>query len=130
MRRLEEILAKRERVARMYVERLSAERRCRLQKVRPDCRVSWFVMVVRLNDDYTSADRDRIIEALRASGVMASNYFPPIHLQPVYVEQLGCRRGMLPVCEALSDRTLALPFHGQMTEAEIDYACRTFSGLL
>ncbi len=61
---------------------------------------------------------------------MASNYFPPIHLQPFYVEEFGCKRGMLPKCEALSDRTIALPFHGHLSEAEVDQACRTFFSLL
>lgn len=130
MKRLEEILAKRNHVAEMYVARLSSDRRIRLQKISSECRISWFVMVARLGDDYTEADRDRIIEQLRAQGVMASNYFPPIHLQPFYVERFGYARGALPFCEALCDRTIALPFHGQMTESEVDQACRSFFSLL
>ena len=130
MRRLQEILAKRDAVAKLYTDRLLGDSRFRMQKILPECHISWFVMVVRLNDNYTEADRDRIIETLRSKGVMASNYFPPIHLQPYYVQQHGCKRGMLPVCEALSDRTLALPFHGQLTEAEVDTACKTFFSLL
>ncbi len=130
MQRLDEILGRRRQVAELYVARLKNEKRVRLQKILPDCRMSWFVMVVRLNDDYTAADRDRIIETLRAKGVMASNYFPPIHLQPFYIETLGYKRGMLPVCEALSDRTIALPFHGQLTEGDVDTVCKTLAGLL
>lgn len=130
MRRLDEILVRRSKVAEMYVARLSGDRRLSMQKILPDCRISWFVMVVRLNDDYAEADRDRAIEAMRAKGVMASNYFPPIHLQPFYVEELGCERGMFPICEALSDRTIALPFHGQLTEADVDFVCQTLFSLL
>jgi perosamine synthetase len=130
MKRLDEILAKRRHVAELYISRLNSERRVRMQKILPDCRISWFVMVVRLNDDYSEADRDRIIESLRKQEIMASNYFPPIHLQPFYVEQFGCKRGMLPVCEALSDRTIALPFHGQLTESDVDRVCETLSNLL
>ena len=130
MKRVDEILARRHEVAEMYVARLAGDKRFRMQKIHPDCRISWFVMVVRLNDDYPTADRDRLIETLRSKGVMASNYFPPIHLQPFYVEQLGCERGMLPICDALSDRTIALPFHGQLTEADVDTVCKTLFSLL
>lgn len=130
LRRLEDILARRRNVAEMYVSRLSADKRIRFQKILPDCRISWFVMVVRLNDDYTSANRDKIIESLRRQGIGSSNYFPPIHLQPFYVQEFGYQRGMLPICEALSDRTIALPFHSQLTEADVDRTCQALFKLL
>jgi len=130
MRRLEEILAARHRVAGLYQQRLAGEPRVRMQRILETCTISWFVMVVRLDDRYTREDRDRIIDGLRAAGVGCSNYFPPIHLQPFYVEKFGCRRGDLPVCEALTDRTVALPFHGRLTEAEVDRAVSVFRSLL
>ncbi|GMV97392.1 MAG: aminotransferase [Phycisphaerae bacterium] len=130
MSRVEEILARRAGVARMYLDRLGDEKRIHLQRILPECRISWFVMVVRLSDDYTRQDRDRIMHRLREHGIGTNNYFTPIHLQSFYVERFGFRRGDFPVCEALSDRTLALPFHGLLTEAEVDAVCRVFRGLL
>ncbi|NLX13068.1 MAG: DegT/DnrJ/EryC1/StrS family aminotransferase [Phycisphaerales bacterium] len=130
MRRIEDILANRRRVAGYYLQRLADEKRISMQKVHSDCTISWFVMVVRLSDDYGRADRDRIMAALNAQGIQTSNYFTPIHLQPFYVEQFGCRRGDFPVCEALSDRTIALPFHGLLTEQEVDTVCRSLRALL
>ncbi len=130
MKRIDEILANRRRVAGYYLDRLGDEPRVRMQKILPHCRISWFVMVVRLNDDYARADRDAIVHALREKGVGSSNYFPPIHLQPFYVERFGYSRGDFPVCEDLCDRTIALPFHGRLTEAEVDTACREFRSLL
>lgn len=130
IRRAEEILANRRRVAGWYLDRLSGDDRLIMQKRIEGMEVSWFVMVVRLNDGYTRADRDRILDALRAREIGCSNYFPPIHLQPYYVEQHGHHAGELPVCEALCDRTIALPFHGQLTEQEVDTVCRELKSLL
>jgi perosamine synthetase len=130
MRRVEEILANRRNVAEMYVARLASDKRIRMQKIPADCRISWFVMVVRLRDDYSAADRDRMIETLRKQGIMASNYFAPVHLQPFYVEQFGYERGAFPICEALSDHTIALPFHGHLTESEVDQVCKALFNLL
>lgn len=129
MKRLDEILAHRARVAGWYMERLADENRISLQRIPADCNISWFVMVVRLSDDYTREDRDNILAGLRAKEIGTNNYFTPIHLQPFYVEQ-GWKRGDLPVCEALADRTVALPFHGLLTEREVDIACREFRNLL
>jgi perosamine synthetase len=124
LKRFDEILERRKRVAGWYTERLEGEKRIRLQKVHPDCRVSPFVMVVRLEDRYTREDRDRILDRLRSQGVGCNNYFTPIHLQPFYAERFGYKRGDFPITEALSDRTIALPFHGLMTQEQVEYAVR------
>jgi perosamine synthetase len=130
MKRVEEILARRARVAGYYLERLRDEKRISMQRIPADCRISWFVMVVRLADEYTREDRDRILGGLREAGIGTNNYFTPIHLQPFYTSQFGWKPGDLPICEALSDRTVALPFHGLLTEAEVDTACKAFHKLL
>lgn len=130
MKRIDEILANRTRVASYYVQRLGDMPRVTMQKVLPACKISYFVMVVRLDDRYTSRDRDRLLVALRERGIQSSNYFPPVHLQPFYVKDYGFRAGDFPICEALSDRTIALPFHGQLTEPEVDRVCRELGGLL
>lgn len=130
MRRIDEILEARRRVAGYYLQRLADEARLTMQKILPYCQISWFVMVVRLSDDYGRADRDRIVQGLKDKGIASSNYFPPIHLQPFYVEQFGYRPGDFPICEALADRTIALPFHGRLSEAEVDTVCRELRRLL
>jgi perosamine synthetase len=63
-------------------------------------------------------------------GVGCSQYFTPIHLQPFYVDQFGFKEGDFPACEALASRTVALPFHGTLTEAQIDRVCAAFTSLL
>ncbi|MFH0980790.1 MAG: DegT/DnrJ/EryC1/StrS family aminotransferase [Planctomycetota bacterium] len=130
LRRVDEILAARHRVAEMYLERLGDDPRLIRQKALPGTTVSWFVFVLRLSDDYAPGHRDRILTALREKGIGCSNYFAPIHLQPFYVERFGFRPGDLPVCEALAARTIALPFYAHLSDAEIDYACATLKALL
>jgi len=130
MQRLDEILAKRARVAGWYRERLADEPRVKTMKIRDDVQIAWFVMVVRLSDDYSQQDRDRILSGLREAGVACSNYFTPIHLQPFYQEQHGYRPGDFPVTEALSARTVALPFHNHLSEADVDTVVRELRQLL
>jgi perosamine synthetase len=130
LQRVDEILAGRKRIAEMYLERLSGEDRLRSQRVIGDARISWFVFVVRLADRYSRADRDRILDSLRGRGIGCGNYFTPIHLQPYMVEQFGFKPGDFPRCEALSDRTIALPFHTQLTTEQIDFVCDSLRSLL
>ncbi|UCE59085.1 MAG: DegT/DnrJ/EryC1/StrS family aminotransferase, partial [Phycisphaerales bacterium] len=59
-----------------------------------------------------------------------SNYFAPIHLQPFYVERFGYKPGDFPVCEELSARTIALPFHHELTEEDVETVCTELQKLL
>ena len=120
MRRLEEILTKRQRVAHTYVRHLLDSPHVILPTIDEDTTMSWFVFVVRLSDAFTAADRDAIIGYLRSRGIGSSNYFPPIHLQPFYAEKFGFKRGDFPITEYVSDRTLALPFHNNLTETDVE----------
>lgn len=130
MKRLNEILAARRRVADWYRQRLTGEPRLCLQQVHPRDRMSWFVMVVRLADEYAPSHRDRILKELQQRGIGCGNYFSPIHLQPLYVERFGYREGDFPETEALSARTIALPFFGGLTEQEVDRVCAELTRLL
>lgn len=130
LRRIAEIVAERNRVVALYRGRLEKNPRLHLQAIHSDVEMSWFVFVVRLSDEFEQADRDRILSELSKRGIGCSNYFAPIHLQPFYVERFGYERGDLPVCEALASRTLALPFHHELTEDDVDEICRELERLL
>jgi perosamine synthetase len=126
--RLDEILARRARVAYAYARRLS-----QLEHVTPPAiapwvtQMSWFVYVVRMAP---WLDRDGVIAALDRRDIPARAYFPPIHLQPFYRERFGFRPGDFPVSEEMGQRCLALPFSGAMTDAQIDTVCGALAEVL
>lgn len=67
--------------------------------------------------------RDALQRQLSAAAVATSIYYPlPLHLQPCFAH-LGYRRGSLPVAEALSETSLALPVASELTTQEIDAVC-------
>jgi perosamine synthetase len=130
MKRLDEILARRAQVAAWYTERLADEKRISMQRIPREVKLSWFVFVVRLAERYGQGDRDRILGQLREAGIGCSNYFTPIHLQPFYQRDYGYKLGDFPITEALSARTVALPFHNGLTESDVDYVVSALRRLL
>jgi perosamine synthetase len=121
--RLDEILAARAAVAARYAELLRG-----VEGVTPPAEVegdtrSWFVYPVLVAE---GVDRDRVLELLWAEGVQAKPYLPAIHLQPFYRSR-GHREGELPVCEAISRRSLAVPFFAAITRDDQERVVQTLA---
>jgi perosamine synthetase len=130
MRRLDELLEKRTRLAERYVSRLAGHPHLMMPTLDPHSVMSWFVFVVRLSPSFTGEERDRVIAGLRRHEIGAADYFPCIHLQPFYRELLGTRPGQFPIAESVSQRTIALPFYGDMTDREVDLVCQALEILI
>lgn len=128
MGRLPELMEKRARVAEWYKKYLSNIPGVEPPRLAPSTsRPSWFVYVVRFD---AVIDRQRVIHLLAERGIPARPYFNPIHLQPFMVQRFGFQPGDFPVTEDLGRRSLALPFSGVMTEAQVELVCKTLSEVL
>jgi len=130
MERLDEILRARSETAEMYIERMAGLSELILPTVPDDTMMSWFVFVARLSTEYTREERDRVIQGLRMHDIGSSDYFPCIHLQPIYQQAFGYREGAYPIAESVSGRTLALPFYGWMTSREVDLVVQTLEVMI
>ncbi len=128
MRRLEELLQKRERVAGWYQQRLEEIAGVEPPYLSPSTsRVSWFVYVIRFA---RGIDRNAVAAKLLELGIPVRPYFVPIHLQPSLVERFGYQAGDFPVTEDLGARGLAMPFSGQMSEEQVEFVCRALQSVL
>lgn len=127
LKKLEVFLEKRERVARIYTEKLKGFSWVRPPVVKPYVRMSWFVYVVTLQE---GLDRDTVIGNLEKKGIPARGYFSPVHLQPYVKRIFGYKGGELPVTENIAKRTLALPFHNNLTEEEIEEVLKTLKDVV
>jgi perosamine synthetase len=120
LERLPDLLAARERIAAWYREALDPlATDLRLPTARRGTVRSWFVYVIQLDDDFDESARNLALNRLRANGIGCAPYFPSIHLQPYYQEQFGYKVGDFPHCEAVSNRSIALPFFPDLSEDEV-----------
>ncbi len=65
-------------------------------------------------------ERDALIPALRARGVESTLGTYAMHAEPSFQRACGTRPGELPRSHALAERTLALPLHQGMSDADVD----------
>jgi len=119
MRRLNEIIAKRDKIAKLYNQKLKQIEGVITPYV--DSRVtkmSWFVYVIRLKD---YIDRNSVMDYLTQNGVGCKPYFTPIHLQPYMKDIFNFKENDFPITEKVGKSTIALPFYNNLKEEEIDY---------
>jgi perosamine synthetase len=118
LERLDRLLALRQAVATRYSEMLRRVPGVTVKSaVSSTTRMSWFVFVIHLDP---RIDRDRVIEQLEARGIPSRVYFTPIHLEPYYRQRFGFKPGDFPVAERVAASILALPFHTNLSDAEMD----------
>jgi perosamine synthetase len=128
--RIDEIKAKRRQVAEWYREMLADDERLIVPTEPVDCDMSWFVFVVRLVENFTIEQRDRILRQMQSRNIQVSNYFPPVHLMPFIAEKFGYNTGDFPLTESTSERTIALPFHNHLTKDQVTRVCSTLKQFL
>jgi perosamine synthetase len=118
VRRLEELLARREQLAAGYRERLAG-----LPVLLPGAdegdRHGWQAFVVQVDR------RDDVLAALRARGIEAQIGTYALHRLSAYSDQ-----GAFPGAEHVYERALALPFHSRLTDSDLDRVAEALTKLV
>jgi perosamine synthetase len=117
LRRLDELLATRTRIAAAYTERLAGV----VGTPAPDEGDvhGWQAYVVRVDD------RDRVLAALRAEGIEAQIGTYALHRLGAYGDA-----GEFPGADGAFERALALPFHGRLEEGDVERVCEVLDSLV
>ncbi|HEY6249524.1 MAG TPA: DegT/DnrJ/EryC1/StrS family aminotransferase [Candidatus Angelobacter sp.] len=120
--RIDEILNRREGLARIYERYLRRDSDIHCYRANADSRTSWFAFPVLLPAGMRQVDRDEAWRELKQMGIETARYFPPAHLQPV-MKNLPFRCGDLCETISVSQRLLCLPFFNSLQESEIEFVC-------
>ena len=115
--RLEEWTSQRQKIARLYAERLS-EARVSMPQDDPRNESVYHLFVVYVDN------RDAVRADLEARGVETSVHYPrPLHLQKAY-GRLGHAPGSFPNAERACERALSLPLFPEMSLEQAEYVAR------
>ena len=113
LKRLEQIVAERNRLLQMY-RQILADLPVRLLEVPEDVVSAVHLAVIRLEE--ASSEQHRwVFEGLRSEGIGVQLHYSPVHLQPYY-RQLGFDEGQLPESEAYANDAISLPLYPGLNE--------------
>ncbi|HEY9900173.1 MAG TPA: UDP-4-amino-4,6-dideoxy-N-acetyl-beta-L-altrosamine transaminase [Pantanalinema sp.] len=115
LKRLDDFVARRRAIAAAYDQAFGAESELIVPFERPDASSSYHLYVVQ----FRTADRRKAFERLRELGLGVNVHYIPVHLQPYYARELGCRPGDYPQAEAYYGRAVSLPMYPGMSDEEV-----------
>jgi len=119
LRRLPEIVEKRNRIAKYYDEALERMDGITPRKTPSNIQNNYYKYVAFLEQD----NREKLKEKLKVKGVRCSGevYWPPLHLQPAYKQLFGVKEGDFPFAEDACKKMICLPLYAQMTMEDARY---------
>jgi dTDP-4-amino-4,6-dideoxygalactose transaminase len=120
LKRLQEIIEKRNKIAEYYDRELEKISKIAPLKTPPNILNNYYKHVAFVEK---GVNREKLKEKLRAEGVRCSGevYWPPLHLEPVYKRMLGTKEGDFPLAEDACKRMICLPLYAQMTKEDEQY---------
>jgi len=128
MKKLPSFVAKRRANAQQLTKILSKSKKLILPYETKDRLHSWYLYTARLKDG-TEAQRNKLLEDLKAKGVGAEAYYVhPINTMPYYRDNFGAKA--LPETEKAAKQVFSLPIHPAVTEEEIKFIGETVLSLL
>ena len=131
LKRLEEFVAYRNKLAKIYLEELYDLKEkgiLRFQEYSKNVRHSYWRFVVFLRK---GINRERVKRTLREKGIMADNpYAPLLHLQPVFKKLYNIKEGMLPKSEELAQTHICLPMHLKISEEDARFIAKALRNVL
>jgi len=115
LRRLDEFVTWREKIAGLYTEALRGVPGVML--VLPAGRSSWYKYIVLLPK---GVDREKLKASMKEQGVSLSGgvYDIPLHKQPVFANTIS---GSFPMADDICSRHVCLPIYYGMTDEEAQY---------
>jgi perosamine synthetase len=122
--RLDAFWERRDRLARRYRERLAGSPFVELQAAPADRRHGWHLFLALLRLERLTADRDTILDALRAENIGATFHYPLAYRHPFYRERFGCGPGLCPQADAVEPRLVTVPLFPSMTDGDQDDVLR------
>lgn len=125
LKKINKILKKRKAVAKRYNSLLKDTPNIELPIIKNE--KSWFVYVIKLNK---KINRENLINRLNKKGIDSKPYFPSIHLQPLYKKLFKYKKGLFPICEEVSEKTLAIPFYTDMKKNDVEFVCKNLKELI
>ncbi len=115
LKKLDEFVARRRAIARMYSRAFQDEAALALLSQNPGADSSFHIFVILAR----GVDRAELFKSLSERGLGVNVHYIPVHLQPYYRETFGYGSGDYPLAEEYYRQALTIPLYPAMTDDDV-----------
>jgi dTDP-4-amino-4,6-dideoxygalactose transaminase len=127
LRRLDEFIAARQKVAAIYDEALADFEAVVPLAVPPACESNYYKYVALLSSDLDRAEIKSVLRQQFGVGLSGEVYGVPLHDQPVFADLAA---GSFPVADDVCARHICLPVHSDMSADEAGYVVESIKAVV
>ena len=120
LKKLDNFIKERRRIAALYRSNLSKIDAIELQKPDMDSRHAWHLFVIRLSGTQPEVHKKALYNRLHNIGIGAQIHYIPVHLQPYYRRAFGYETGDFPKAENYYKRCISLPIFPGLKKRELN----------
>lgn len=124
MKRLDEFVTKRQKIAQRYNEEL-ADMPLQIPLQSPLCYSSYHLYPIRIKIGETKKNQRQIYNDLHSEGILVNLHYIPVYRQPYY-EAMGFKAGYCPEAEQYYKEAISIPMYPAMSELQ---QCKVISEL-
>lgn len=118
LRKIDNYIAKRQKIVDAYRRALSSDDRFTLLKEESYSQAAFHLFPILLNIDRLNMTKTEIFFALAKKGIKLQVHYIPVHTQPYY-RKLGFKPGDFPFAQDYYLRTFSLPLYPSLTQSDV-----------
>ena len=119
LKKLPQFLQKRREIARQYTAAFNGLPGMITPWQSPDGESAWHLYVLRLDTERLNVGRDVIFQELWDRGIGVNVHYIPVYWHPYY-QQLGFKKGLCPIAEAVFESMITLPLYPGLSETDVE----------
>lgn len=121
--RIDKLLDKKEKIAKIYDKKLVQNSKLRILKVLPKTKHARYVYTILTNPN----KRDKYLKLLQEKGIGVAVNFRPIHLMHYYRDKYGYKVGDYPIAEKIGSSTITIPLYPRLKLNEIAFVINSIN---
>lgn len=90
-------------------------------------RHGWYMYTIEINE---KINRDKIVDELSNEGIETRLSFPPVHIQPYYVQKFGYKKNDYPTSLKAWEKLINLPISPNLSEIDQEYVMEKTSSII
>ena len=90
-------------------------------------RHGWYMYTIEVNE---KINRDKVVEELANEGIETRLSFPPVHIQPYYIQKFGYKKNDYPTSLRAWEKLINLPISPNLSETDQEYVMEKTSSIV